>query len=104
MNLTVKQTQRIQSITNAIQRYYGAGVVNGNSGAVSFSVQEIGNVVMLCADNFEGLRWYETAFSCHIIIGKQGGIERYVGTMSPKLVLPTTPRRCEYNDPFKKKQ
>lgn len=102
--MTPAQVRRIQSITNLINTYYGTGD-RTTQARVSYSVQEVaGGAVMLVADNSNDLPWYETWYSCHVIIEKQGGISRYNGSMSPKLVLPATPRNCTYDNPFKKKE
>jgi hypothetical protein len=99
--MTPKQIQRIQHITNQMQLYYGASKVS--SGGMSFTAEEFeSGTVMLFATNNSDLRWFDTHFSCYVLITKQGGISRYDGSMNPKLVLPATPRLCRYSNPFKK--
>lgn len=103
MPLTTKQVQRLQTITNWIQKYYGADNLL-SEGNMTFEVRELGvdGDVQLTASNTNGLRWYDTHYFASIIVSKQGGIRVYNGTMNPKLVLPATPRLCKYDNPFEK--
>lgn len=98
--MTPAQTKRLQVITNMMCRYYDNVF---NSARLDFHIIALSkDAVMLCASNSVELPWYETHYSAYVVIEKQGGISRYSGSMRPKLVLPVTPRLCEYQDPFKR--
>ena len=100
MHLTEAQIRRCNVISAAVERSYGHPTARA---AFAFKLhhQWDDGSIMLCASNLEDMRYFETHYYAHVVITKRGGIERYSGNMHPKLVLPATPRRCEYTDPFK---
>lgn len=104
MQLTRKQLSRIRLITDNIERHYGSGA--RVHPAQSFRLLPLDRkgkgAVMLCSNNIDNMKWFETCYRCTITIGPRGGIERYEGTMMPKLLLPVMPLDCNYENPFKK--
>jgi hypothetical protein len=101
MQLTAKQVQRIDTITNLIVKYYQDRTSTGRFDFHIVEQRENGEVYVFCSNNND-LRWFDTHHWAGFFITKGGSVRYYTGSMSPKLVLPVVPRLCKYENPYKK--
>lgn len=78
IKMNANQKRKLQWLTSKIQAEYG----RESNGLFSFEVTEAaGNTLVFCASNTTGLRWFQTWYSFHAVIGVRGGVRQYQGNI-----------------------
>lgn len=70
--MNAKQTRVLQTVTKQswIQWKTGKHI----DGDLTFTVEQVGDSVLLFGSNSETVKWYEKYFFVHIVVGPRGGI------------------------------
>lgn len=80
------QKRRLQSLTRNIDRYYGPAR-KINEAPFTFAAEALpSGTILFTATNNNGLRWYETTYTFHALIGPRGGVKKYAGNIRTSLV------------------
>lgn len=67
--MNAKQASRISTLTNTVNQWSNK-IINGD---LSFSVEEIGDQVLLFVRT-ENTKWYQKSYCAALVIGPRGGI------------------------------
>ena len=73
--MTPKQIQTLQTITNDSWIQWKSGY--SYQGSMTYSVTEIGDMVLLHASNTDTTEWFQKQVIVQANIGKRGGINKF---------------------------